>query len=147
MTRSFPRVSWAWALGLTMALTFAVSSAMAQNTPPKTVAGKVVKVTHHKVKVDTQWLDQVDVTVDSCAAPGQLVTVSYSPASISDRAALGHLFEEDLQSARTPDMKAQQLPNGYGLFWVDAANRVQRTGLLGSKLDCAAVPALIQQFP
>ncbi|MBK8189294.1 MAG: hypothetical protein IPK79_02480 [Vampirovibrionales bacterium] len=124
----------------------ALAQAPPAAAPPKTVAGKVVKVAHQKVKVGAQWLDQISVTVDACATPAQQATVVYSPATVSDRTALGHLFEENLQSALSPDMKQQQMPNGYALFWVDANNIVQRTGILGSKVDCNAVPSLIQQF-
>ena len=111
------------------------------------VAGKVVAVSHEKVQVGTAWHDKISVTVDSCDAPGTLVTVTYAPATVSDRTALGHLFDQDLTSARTANMKAQNMPNGYGIFWVDATNKVLRTGLLGSPADCSHVPQLVKQFP
>ena len=115
--------------------------------PPKTVGGKVVAVSHEKVQVNTQWLDQIRVKVESCAARGTLEEVVYSPATVSDRTALGHLFNEDLNQARAMTMDTPQRQiNGYGLFWVDAANKVLRTGVLGSDIDCGQVPRLIQQF-
>ena len=123
-----------------------VSIAYAQQ-PPKTVAGKVVAVSHEKVQVNTQWLDQIKVKVESCAASGTLEEVVYSPATVSDRTALGHLFDEDLNQARQMVMLTPQRQiNGYGLFWVDANNKVLRTGVLGYDIDCGVVPKLVQQF-
>jgi hypothetical protein len=113
---------------------------------PSVVAGKVVAVSHEKTNVNNQWLDKVSVTVDSCSARGTLKTVHYAPASISDRTALGHLFEQDLNSARTANMERQQQPNGFGIFWVDAEGRVLRTGLLGHQVGCNDINHALSQF-
>ncbi len=113
---------------------------------PRHIAGKVASVSHQKVKVGQSWLDKISVTVDSCMTPGKLETVHYTPSIDSDRTALGHLFNEDVQSARTANMVKQKLPNGFGVFWVDQANKVLRTGILGSKMDCGIVPSILQQF-
>ena len=124
-----------------------VSTAHAQQQQlPRHVAGKIVNVSHEKVQVNQKWLDKMSVTVESCQEPGTLKTVHYTPGFDSDRSALGHLFDQDIQSAYTPDMPKQQLPNGYGVFWTNEDNKVLRTGLLGSKLDCRAVPSMLQQF-
>ncbi len=128
-------------------LAMAAAGLLAGAAHAANVAGKIVSVSHEKVNVNNVWLDKISVTVDSCDAPGTLVTVQYSPATTSDRAALGHLFDQNITSARTADLKAQQMPNGYGVFWVDANNRVLRTGLLGSPLNCSHVQKIIQQFP
>jgi len=118
-----------------------------QQAQPKTVAGKVVAVSHEKVQVNNQWLDQIKVKVESCAKQGALEEVVYSSATVSDRAVLGQLFDGTFHQARAMTMDApQRQVNGYGLFWVDAANKVQRTGVLGADMDCAQVPKLIQQF-
>ncbi len=117
-----------------------------QQQLPRHVAGKIVNVSHEKVKVGNAWQDKVGVTVDSCAAPGKLETVWYAPGTDSSRTALGHLFDEGIMSAHTPDMKQQQMSNGYGVFWVDGNNTIQRTGILGARLDCGTVPAILQQF-
>jgi len=125
----------------------ALSLPVLAQQPPAHVAGKVVAVSHEKVNVNNQWLDKISVTVDSCDARGTLKTVQYFPATVSDRTALGHLFEQDLQSARTPNMeRQQQQPNGFGVFWVDAQNHVLRTALLGSQVGCADVSKAISQF-
>lgn len=133
-----------------MAFTLAVSGvAVAQQPLPKHVAGKVVAVSHEKVKVGEQWLDQVKVKVDSCKARGTLEEVVYAPARISDLTALGHLAEQDVQHARTANIETPPQSasiNGFGLFWVDDNNRVLRTGLLGHNVDCRLVPQLLQQF-
>ncbi len=122
------------------------SLGMAQQPLPKHVAGKVVAVSQEKVQVaPNQWADQVKVKVDSCLQRGKLEEVVYNPATISDRTALGHLFEENYTSAWTPLMEAQQNIGGYGLFWVDDANKVLRTGILGYNVDCKVVPTLLQQ--
>lgn len=110
------------------------------------VAGKVAAVEHEKIQVNNAWLDKVSVTVESCKQPGALEVVEYSPASIGDQTALGHLFDHDIHHARTPNMRQQQMPNGYGIFWVDANKKVQRTGLLGHQVDCSHVQALVDQF-
>src|SRR5690349_16151693 len=90
--------SAALALGL---LASANAFAQPQPTPAAgPVAGKVVAVSHEKVNVNNAWLDKVTVTVDSCAARGTLKTVHYLPATVSDRTALGHLFQNDLTHAR-----------------------------------------------
>lgn len=117
----------------------------AQSLPPH-VAGKIVSVSHEKVMVNNQSQDQITVTVESCQVPGQLKSVVYSPATVSDRTALGALYDETLTSARTANMAKQQMVNGFGLFWVDANNRVTRTGILGAKMDCSVVPSLLKQF-
>jgi len=130
----------------TLLLAFCTSAAMAQQPLPKHVAGKVVAVSQEKVQTaPNQWADQIKVKVDSCQQRGKIEEVVYSPATISDRTALGHLFEENYTSAWTPLMEAQQTIGGYGLFWVDDANKVLRTGFLGSNVDCKAVPTLLQQ--
>src|SRR5690348_3233811 len=95
-------------------------------TPPKKyVAGKIVNVSHEKITVppNNVVLDKITVSVDSCdARGGPLKTVIYAPATVSDRTALGHLFDQDLQSARTANMERQNQPNGFGVFWVDESN-------------------------
>jgi hypothetical protein len=129
-----------------MALTAMAVPALAQQ-PPAPVAGKVVAVAHEKVNVNNQWLDKISVTVDNCQARGTLQTVHYLPATVSDRTALGHLYEQDLHSARTANMeRQQQQPNGFGVFWVDAQGRVLRTGLLGHQVGCGDVPRALSQF-
>lgn len=133
----------------TMAVALAVialtGAAYAQQQP-KTVAGKVVAVSHEKVNVNNQWLDQIKVKVDNCNTK-TLDEVVYSSATVSDRAVLGQLFDagHDQAKAMTMDTPQRQI-NGYGLFWVDAANKVLRTGVLGADMDCGKVPQLIQQF-
>lgn len=132
---------------LTLIAVAAVSMPAFAQKPPAYVAGKVVAVAHEKVNVNNQWLDKISVTIDSCDARGTLKTVQYFPATVSDRTALGHLFEQDLQSARTPNMeRQQQQPNGFGVFWVDAQNHVLRTGLLGHQVGCADVSKALSQF-
>jgi len=122
-------------------------TAIAQAPPPAHVAGKIVAVAHEKVNVNNAWLDKISVTVDSCDARGTLKTVTYFPATVSDRAALGHLFEEDLNSARTANMeRQQQQPNGFGVFWVNAQNNVLRTGILGHQSGCNDVSRALAQF-
>jgi hypothetical protein len=113
---------------------------------PKYVAGKIVSVSHEKVTVNNIVLDKITVGVDNCSARGSIVTVNYLPATVSDRTALGHLFEQNILSARTANMEKQQRPNGFGLFWVDENNRVLRTGILGEMVDCNMVPQLARQF-
>jgi hypothetical protein len=129
------------------ALTLLPSVAQAQATPPIIVSGKVVNVGHEKVSVNNVWLDKVTVTVESCEARGALKTVHYSPASISDRTVLGHLFSENIHSADSMSMEAQQQTSGYGIFWVDQNQRVLRTGILGHNVDCKNVQGLVSQFP
>jgi hypothetical protein len=115
--------------------------------PPSHVAGKIVAVAHEKVNVNNQWLDKISVTVDSCDARGTLKAVQYFPATVSDRTALGHLFDQDLHSARTANMeRQQQQPNGFGVFWVNAQNQVLRTGLLGHQVGCNDVSRALSQF-
>lgn len=133
-------------LSLALLAVASASASLAQNQLPKHVAGKVVAVSHEKVNVNNQWLDQIKVKVASCANKNMLEEVVYSPATVSDRTALGHLFEEDLTHARTANLEAQQQINGHGLFWVDANNHVLRTGLLGHNVDCRNVPQLLQLF-
>jgi hypothetical protein len=113
----------------------------------KTVSGKVVSVSHQKVTVNNVVLDKVEVTVDSCAPNTGLVTVNYSPATVSEVTALGHLFDQKIMSARTPNMPQQAMINGYGVFWTDDTNRVLRTGILGHGVDCAKAAELVKQFP
>lgn len=115
--------------------------------PPKHVAGKIVAVSHEKVNINNTWPDKVSVMVDNCDAPGTLKTVYYSPATVSDMAALGHLFDENIHSAETAIVPMQSNANGFGLFWLDANDNVLRTGILGDKMDCAAAKALLNQFP
>ncbi|MGE0201633.1 MAG: hypothetical protein AB7P76_11770 [Candidatus Melainabacteria bacterium] len=137
------------AAAMMTALLLAGGVATAQQTLPPHVAGKVVAVSHEKVKVNEAWLDQIKVKVDSCRQPGKIEEVIYSPARVSDTTALGHLFDADLQHAWAVMMdKAppQRQINGIGVFWVDANNHVQRTGLLGNDVDCSRVPALLGQF-
>ena len=128
-------------------LAMAVPPVLAQQ-PPVYEAGKGVAVAHEKVNVNNRWLDKISVTVDSCQSRGVLKTVYYLPATVSDRTALGHLFEQDLQSARTANMEhqPQQHPNGFGVFWTDAQGRILRTGLLGHQAGCADVPHVLSQF-
>ncbi len=132
-------------LGLSAIVSLNLLASAQQQLPPH-VAGKVANVSHEKVKVGESWLDKISVTVESCQTPGQLKTVHYTPGTDSDRTALGHLFEEDVQSARTANMVKQKLPNGFAVFWIDQANKVLRTGILGSKMDCRVVPSILQQF-
>lgn len=129
-------------------LALSTSVAMAQQPLPKHVAGKVIAVSQEKVQTaPNQWADQIKVKVDSCQQRGKIEEVVYNPATISDRTALGHLFEENHTSAWTPLIEVQQSASigGYGLFWVDDSNKVLRTGILGSGVDCKAVPTLLQQ--
>ena len=121
---------------------------IAQNLPPH-VAGKIAAVSHEKVKVKEHWMDQVKVKVDSCTQPGQLQEVIYNPGRISDRTALGHLFEANIHQAHQALMnkpQPQRQMNGFGIFWIDQNNHVLRSGFLGNNVDCGAVPALLQQF-
>ena len=116
----------------------------------ETVGGKIVALTHQQVNVNNTWQDKISVLVANCATPGQLTEVFYSPGRLSDRAALGHLFEEDVNAARAVVMNGappQRQINGYGLFWVDDNNNVRRTGILGHDVDCGTIPTLVQQFP
>lgn len=131
---------------LAAVLVAAASTSLAFAEFPKHVAGKIVNVTHEHVKVNTAWLDQVTVTVDACVPPNQLVTVKYAPGTISDLDALGHLFDEDIHSAKTHADYKNQAPNGFGIFWLDQNDFVTRTGLLGYKMDCANVPDMLNQF-
>lgn len=124
-----------------------ISTVVQAQQPPAHVAGKIVAVAHEKVNVNNQWLDKISVTVDSCDARGTLKTVQYFPATVSDRTALGHLFEQNLHSARTANMeRQQQQPNGFGIFWVNAQNQVLRTGLLGHQVGCGDVSQALKQF-
>jgi hypothetical protein len=113
---------------------------------PNVVSGKVVAVSHEKTTVNNVVLDKITVTVESCEQRGALKTVHYSPATVSDRTVLGHLFQQNAASAITPNMPAQQQFNGYGLFWVDATQRVLRTGILGHGQSCPNVPGFLSQF-
>ncbi len=121
-------------------------SVQAQTDLPPHVAGKVVAVTHEKVKVNETWHDQIKVKVESCTKNGALEEVHYTPASVSDRTALGHLLQQEYHHASTANMPKQKMINGFGLFWVDSTNRVTRTGLLGHNVDCRNVPALLGEF-
>src|ERR1044072_1883608 len=134
-------------LAMPLLLAFSVALPSGAQQAPATVAGKVVAVSHEKVNVNNQWLDKISVTVDRCDARGTLKTVHYLPATVSDRTALGHLFQQDLDSARTANMeRQQQQPNGFGVFWVDAQGRVTRTGLLGHQAGCNDVSRALSQF-
>lgn len=135
-----------FALLTLMAVALSSSLAFAQPNNKKVVAGKVVAVSHEKVTVNTTVLDKITVTVDSCDARGTLKTVHYSPATVSDRTALGHLFDQNETSGRTPNMEAQQQANGFGLFWVDDSNRVLRTGIMGHNVDCKNISGFVSQF-
>ncbi len=134
------------AMPLLLALSVVLPSVAQQ--APSAVAGKVVAVSHEKVNVNNQWLDKISVTVDSCDARGTLKTAYYLPATISDRTALGHLLQQDLDSARTANMEhqQQQQPNGFGIFWVDPQGRITRTGLLGHQVGCNDVSRALSQF-
>ena len=110
------------------------------------VAGKVVAVEIEPDSASVNHQDKVKVWVDSCKSPGTLEEVHYWPAHASELTALGHLFREDVSSAVTPNMIKQQMPNGYGVFWTDANKQVTRTGLLGNKMDCGTVSAIVAQF-
>jgi hypothetical protein len=133
-------------ISVTLISTTLAATALAQQ-PSAHVAGKIVAVAHEKVNVNNQWLDKISVTVDSCDARGTLKTVQYFPATVSDRTALGHLFEQNLHSARTANMeRQQQQPNGFGVFWVNAQNQVLRTGLLGHQVGCNDVNQALKQF-
>lgn len=131
-------------LGVALAASMG-SAVFAQPLPPH-VAGKVVNVSHEKVKINNKWLDKVEVTVQSCTKQGALDTVHYSPATVTDLAALGHLFDQNIHSARTYNNFKQKQINGYGVFWVDANKRVTRTGILGAGVGCAQVPDFLKQF-
>lgn len=142
MTKGLAILSLAIGLGLFL------QPAYAQATGKKYVAGRIVNVSQEKVTVNTAVLDKITVSVESCdARGGALKSVFYAPATVSDRTALGHLFDQDIQSARTPNMETQHQPNGFGIFWVDDTGRVLRTGILGANVDCNLVPALVNQFP
>lgn len=135
---------------LLLAGVLASGYALAQQLPPH-VAGKIVAVSHEKVKVNEHWQDQVKVKVDSCIKPNTIEEVEYSPGLISDRSQLGHLLEANLWHAHHVIMnkpEPQRQMNGFGIFWIDPNNnnRVQRSGFLGNNVDCGAVPALINQF-
>lgn len=110
------------------------------------VAGKIVAVRYQKVTINKVVHDKVTVVVDDCLKPGQLTEVFYNPATITDLAVLGHLFDETIQSARTPNMPKQQMYNGHGVFWVDNAGNVKRAGLLGNPIECSKMGPIVQQF-
>lgn len=102
------------------------------------VAGKVVAVSHQKVTAGSQTLDKVSVTVEPCNARGTQKTMAFAPSGVHDRNALGQLFMESYQHAVMPNMEAQQISNGYGVFWVDANGTIQRSGWLGAHENCAS---------
>lgn len=128
---------------LTLTLLVSAAPSFAEN---KVVAGKVVAVSEEKITANGKTFDQVTVSVEACDANGALKTVIYSPITISDRSALGHLFDQNLHSDRTANMPKQHQTNGFGMFWVDDKSIVHRTGILGSQVDCAMVPQLGSQF-
>ena len=139
---------------LMLAVLLSSGAVLAQQLPPH-VAGKIVAVSHEKVKVTINnkdhWRDQVKVKVDSCTKPNTVEEVEYTPGLVSDRSELGHLLEAALWHAHHVIMnkpEPQRQMNGFGIFWIDPNNnnRVQRSGFLGNNVDCGAVPALINQF-
>lgn len=135
-------------IALVMVAALSLGAAQAEGPASKNiVAGKLVNVGHEKVNVNNVWLDKITVTVDSCDARGTLKTVHYSPATVSDRTLLGHLFSANVHSANSMSMEAQQQASGYGIFWVDQNQRVLRTGILGHNVECKNVPGLVSQFP
>ncbi|MGE0201632.1 MAG: hypothetical protein AB7P76_11765 [Candidatus Melainabacteria bacterium] len=101
--------------------------------------GKILAVYHEPVKVNTTWLDKVSVTLDNCAAPGQLVTVSYAPGGISEENHLGFIYRDLLQAARSVTMKNQfmNMVNGHVTVVADDTTKVvSKTTFWGYNWEC-----------
>lgn len=116
--------------------------------PTSEVTGKVMAVFYEPVKVNTQWLDKVQVTIAPCNTQNQLATYWYTPGSLSDDNALGFLFRDLAHSARAAVMKTQYMTmvSGHVGLVVDAQNHVSKTTFWGYNWECgrnisAASPA------
>ena len=107
------------------------------------VTGKVVAVYHEPVQINApntppKWADKVSVTVDNCATPGQFVTASYTPGSVSDDNALGFLFRDLANAARTNITKNQYLTmvSGHVTLNVNDQRVIQKTTFWGYNWEC-----------
>ena len=100
--------------------------------------GKVIAVFHEPVKIQEKWHDKVSLTLDRCDAPGQFITVHYTPSWTSDDNVQGFLFRDNLMAARQHVSKSQYLTlvNGHVTAKIDENRRIQKTTFWGYNWEC-----------